>query len=287
MIKIFFGDDSRLEKLKEDIVEPAIYFHEDTVDNFMKESVSVNIFGANPTLVLKGAEKIKDLSFLSKIPKSRNILIEAYDEKGEFIKRVSKIELTKIECRRRDIDRVKDLMERLDIDRKDAIQLSRLLKNNYKSELIKLESYFLNSDFNMEDAEKLIVGEEEIAIFQSIEDLFKGKIESTIKYAKSNPPALPFIYAVNATLKVILKIKLLNLSPESYSKFTKDTYPKFKNILPHPYFVFKNLRLANTISDTKLSHLILECLEAEKKVRKTFPNEAIILSIASTFKELI
>lgn len=281
MIKIFYGDEKRLKLLNNNI-KTMDYISFESIEDLVDESSKKNLFGSNPTLVLRRAEKIKNLSALSKIPKDRDVIIEAEDIDQKFIIKFPKIECEKIECRYNTRSVANDLSEKMDIPHDEAYKLASLISSNHEQEIEKLINFFYKKPFSFEDAERLIVQKESVDIFKSLEALIKGNKTLAIQYVEENK-GIPFLYAMMQSLKVILKIKILNLNTQSYNSFMKDTYPKFKKILPHPYFVFKHLYISKRFSKDKISDLIFKTLQAEVDIRQGTPSSISLLNLIRSF----
>lgn len=276
MIKIVYGDDSRIEKTKSLLKDRAFKsFDSENLESFHNECFSQSLFGGQPVLLLKRAENIKDLSFLAKIPKNREVILEAFDEKGEFIKKI-KEDVEKIEARLQEKDKIKEIIEKLKANREDAKKLSDIMIDNFHNEIVKLENYFFDKEFNLEEAEKLIISEQNIEIFKALEALLKNNNKLSLQYAEKED-ALPFIYAFLAVIKVLVKIKVLDIKKQSYDNFMKKTYPKFKKVLPHPYFVFKNISIASKYSLKELYSILKIISEAEEDIRTGDADKKIAL----------
>jgi len=204
-------------------------------------------------------------------------------KKGEFLKKLPKnLEFEKIEVRHNSSTLAKEIESRIDISSRDAYRLATILNKNSQQELEKLENFFYERKFSFEEAEKLLLNREEVEIFKSLEALILGRRDLALKYALQSE-AMPFIYAMMASLRVIIKIKILDLKSESYDNFMKVTYPKFKKVLPHPYFVFKNLKIANKFPIDKVDRLILKTIEAESSIREGLPPKVALLNLINNF----
>ena len=174
-------------------------------------------------------------------------------------------------------------MQKLNISLENAREISSLISKNFDLEIVKLENFFYKRDFDMESAKKLLLSEEEVEVFKSIDELMLGRKRLAIEYSNKGD-AMPFLYALSAIFRVMVKIKVLNIKKESYNSFVK-THQKFKKILPHPYFVFKNIGIANKLSLEEIEEMIMLCLEAESKIRKgELPKDIALLELISKIK---
>jgi hypothetical protein len=98
MINIYYGDETRVSKIKKDFKNAKSF---DNLEDFLSVCFQNSLFLDSSALVLRDVENIKNLSFLLKIPKDREIVLSVSDDKGTFLKKLPKdISYKKVECRR-------------------------------------------------------------------------------------------------------------------------------------------------------------------------------------------
>lgn len=293
MIKIIFGDNSRKQKIKE--IESGISLKrvvfdatlEEDMDNFHRACTTNSLFGEKQLIILRRAENLKNLSFLQNISKDKYVILEAEDIKGSFSKKLLKIDiegLEKIESKEK--DRASEIAIKLNTSISNAMNIVSLIDPlMLDKEIEKLETFFINREFSLEEASKLIISFDNANVFDSVEKLLKGEKRIAFEYVRKHGETFPFFYSLLLSLKTIYKILTLNIKAEGYNNFTKVTYPKYKHILiSHPYFVFKHLSLSKKYSQKNILNNIREVLELESKIKSgNLPEKEALASLIYNF----
>lgn len=262
MIKIIFSEK---EITKREFKYKS--FDIDSMEDFFHSCFNTTMFGSE-TILFKRAHQIKDWKFLDKILKEKDVIFEAVcdDKQKVKLKKIfSKYTIEEI----KEENRAEKIEQIFGIDKNSALLLDSAIQS--EEELNKLEMLFLDRPFDMTLAKSMLVNRENIDIFSCVENLVKK--QKSDEYLKLEP--LPFIYALASIYKTITKIKILSLNSSNYSSFKSDIYPKFKDVLPHPYYVFKNIKFARKYSLKALYDISNLIIKAERDIRSGASKEVI------------
>lgn len=309
MLRVVIGDQSRemkVEALIKEIKEKNLGIEEKIFDAlqgedelFLSQSSTNSIFGGKELLFLKRAENVKKLEELFKALKNfdlsnKEIVISIEcDEKGlskkvtELIKSYGEIYET-LEAKKNPKEMIEYIITELKVDNKTALNLFEMIGNNVnklKNEIEKLKNYFIDKQFSISEARKLISVNVEYNLFEQVDKLLKGNKKDVIDYLKTEKNSQLFLFWLGQELKELLKLSLL----VKEGKLVKtNNYNVFKNkfdentryfVGKHPYRVFKTMENLNNFDDRKLKALLKELLETEYRIKSGYGEEAILIDL--------
>ena len=309
MLRVVIGDQSRemkVEALIKEIKEKNLGIEEKIFDAlqgedelFLSQSSTNSIFGGKELLFLKRAENVKKIEELFKALKNfdlsnKEIVISIEcDEKGlskkvtELIKSYGEIYET-LEAKKNPKEMIEYIITELKVDNKTALNLFEMIGNNVnklKNEIEKLKNYFIDKEFSISEARKLISVNVEYNLFEQIDKLLKGNKKDVLDYLKTEKNSQLFLFWLGQELKELLKLSLL----VKEGKLVKtNNYNVFKNkfdentryfIGKHPYRVFKTMENLNNFDDRKLKALLKELLETEYRIKSGYGEEAILIDL--------
>ncbi len=309
MLRVVIGDQSRemkVEALIKEIKEKNLGIEEKIFDAlqgedelFLSQSSTNSIFGGKELLFLKRAENVKKLEELFKALKNfdlsnKEIVISIEcDEKGlskkvtELIKSYGEIYET-LEAKKNPKEMIEYIITELKVDNKTALNLFEMIGNNVnklKNEIEKLKNYFIDKEFSISEARKLISVNVEYNLFEQVDKLLKGNKKDVLDYLKTEKNSQLFLFWLGQELKELLKLSLL----VKEGKLVKtNNYNVFKNkfdentryfVGKHPYRVFKTMENLNNFDDRKLKALLKELLETEYRIKSGYGEEAILIDL--------
>ncbi len=309
MLRVVIGDQSRemkVEALIKEIKEKNLGIEEKIFDAlqgedelFLSQSSTNSIFGGKELLFLKRAENVKKLEELFKALKNfdlsnKEIVISIEcDEKGlskkvtELIKSYGEIYET-LEAKKNPKEMIEYIITELKVDNKTALNLFEMIGNNVnklKNEIEKLKNYFIDKEFSISEARKLISVNVEYNLFEQVDKLLKGNKKDVLDYLKTEKNSQLFLFWLGQELKELLKLSLL----VKEGKLLKtNNYNVFKNkfdentryfVGKHPYRVFKTMENLNNFDDRKLKALLKELLETEYRIKSGYGEEAILIDL--------
>ncbi len=309
MLRVVIGDQSRemkVEALIKEIKEKNLGIKEKIFDAlqgedelFLSQSSTNSIFGGKELLFLKRAENVKKLEELFKALKNfdlsnKEIVISIEcDEKGlskkvtELIKSYGEIYET-LEAKKNPKEMIEYIITELKVDNKTALNLFEMIGNNVnklKNEIEKLKNYFIDKEFSISEARKLISVNVEYNLFEQVDKLLKGNKKDVLDYLKTEKNSQLFLFWLGQELKELLKLSLL----VKEGKLVKtNNYNVFKNkfdentryfVGKHPYRVFKTMENLNNFDDRKLKALLKELLETEYRIKSGYGEEAILIDL--------
>lgn len=309
MLRVVIGDQSRemkVEALIKEIKEKNLGIEEKIFDAlqgedelFLSQSSTNSIFGGIELLFLKRAENVKKLEELFKALKNfdlsnKEIVISIEcDEKGlskkvtELIKSYGEIYET-LEAKKNPKEMIEYIITELKVDNKTALNLFEMIGNNVnklKNEIEKLKNYFIDKEFSISEARKLISVNVEYNLFEQVDKLLKGNKKDVLDYLKTEKNSQLFLFWLGQELKELLKLSLL----VKEGKLLKtNNYNVFKNkfdentryfVGKHPYRVFKTMENLNNFDDRKLKALLKELLETEYRIKSGYGEEAILIDL--------
>ncbi len=309
MLRVVIGDQSRemkVEALIKEIKEKNLGIEEKIFDAlqgedelFLSQSSTNSIFGGKELLFLKRAENVKKIEELFKALKNfdlsnKEIVISIEcDEKGlskkvtELIKSYGEIYET-LEAKKNPKEMIEYIITELKVDNKTALNLFEMIGNNVnklKNEIEKLKNYFIDKEFSISEARKLISVNVEYNLFEQVDKLLKGNKKDVLDYLKTEKNSQLFLFWLGQELKELLKLSLL----VKEGKLVKtNNYNVFKNkfdentryfVGKHPYRVFKTMENLNNFDDRKLKALLKELLETEYRIKSGYGEEAILIDL--------
>ena len=309
MLRVVIGDQSRemkVEALIKEIKEKNPSIEEKIFDAlqgedelFISQSSTNSIFGGKELLFLKRGENVKKLEELFKALKNfdlsnKELLVSIEcDEKGlnkkttELIKSYGELYET-IEAKKNPKEMIEFIINELQVDNKTALELYEMIGNNVnklKNEIEKLKNYFMDSEFLLSEARKIISVNVEYNLFEQVDKLLKGNKKDVIKYLKTEKNSQLFLFWLGQELKELLKLSLLIkegklVKTNNYNVFKAKFDENTRYFVgKHPYRVFKTMENLGSFNDEKLKSLLKELLETEYKIKSGYGEEAILIDL--------
>ena len=285
-----------LEKIRKENSGIQEYFFDADIKEEDKcmEKVSFNsIFSSSELIVLKRAEKIKDieklLDYICNLSLSnKEIVIDYSREDGKFGTKISKKleELKKSKTievflyLKEDYKIIKKYIEEeLKIIPKEAGIILEMIGNNplkVKNEIEKIKVYLNGDKFIIEEVKKIISVEKEYQIYEMTEKILTNHAEEVLDYLQKTKEYMGILYFLYGELEVMYKLtslieKGINFS-SSYNVFKnqfEDIKEIFKNNnrIPNSYAIFKKLEKIKNYSAGNLKKLVYRCWEVEKNIK--------------------
>lgn len=288
MIYFIYGGkekDIEVKKIVNDIKEKNKHIKEKYFDaaigedvDFMISASSNLLFGGKELLVLKRAEELKKpFEFFSDMKNynlnSKEIVIDYFNEGKSISKKIQELfktdKIIEIKNEKESTTILKYIKEKLNCNDKEALKIYEMKGYDIQavlSETEKLETYFIESNFNFEEALKIISATPEYNLFEYVENLILNKNDSiakTIDYLRIKKEYIQFLYVLSSNIRMYLKLKLYQ---ENYNcKYTSNYNNYFQNIYPelkkyfneHPYAIYKKLENLDKLN----KNILIENLE--------------------------
>ena len=285
-----------IEKIRKENPGIQEYFFDADIkeeDKFL-EKVSFNsIFSHSELIVLKRAEKIKDIERvldyvcgLSVV--NKEIIIDYSREDGKLgskilkkLEEIKKQGFVKIFLYLKEDDGYirKYIEEKLGITPEEAgIILEMAGSNPFKirNEIEKIKIYLNGEKFNLEEVRRIISVEKEYEIYEITEKILNNKAEEVLDYLEKTKEHMGILYSIYGELESMYKLSILGSKgtkfSNNYNAFKKqfeDMKEIFKNNnrIPNPYTIFKRLEKTRNYSIESLKKLVYRCWEIEKDIK--------------------
>ena len=238
------------------------------------EKISFNsIFSTEELVVLKRAEKLKDLE------KTLSYITELdLNKKLESLKKEKKLEVF-LFLKEDDRDIKKYIQEELEISPSEAdILLEMIGKNPFKvrNEVDKIKVYLNGEKFEIGKIRNIVSVQKEYRIYEMTENIFSGKAQEVIDYLETTKEYMGILYQLYNELEIMYKLSSLkesgrNISSQ-YNAF-KFQFEEIKEVfksngrIPNYYSVFKKIEKLRKYSNRNLKKLVFRCWEIEKDIK--------------------
>ena len=279
------------------------------------EKISFNsIFSTEELVVLKRAEKLKDLekilSYITELDLNKKEVVIDYgredgkipaklNKKLESLKKEKKMEVF-LFLKEDNKDIKKYIQEELEITSSEAdILLEMIGKNPFKvrNEVDKIKVYLNGEKFEIGKIRNIVSIQKEYRIYEMTENIFSGKAQEVIDYLETTKEYMGILYQLYNELEIMYKLSSLKESGKSISgqyNVFKAQYEEIKEVfksngrIPNYYSVFKKIEKLRKYSNRNLKKLVFRCWEIEKdiKIGKMGMNtgvELLIMEIVSCY----
>ena len=258
------------------------------------EKISFNsIFSTEELVVLKRAEKLKDLektlSYITELDLNKKEVVIDYaredgkipaklNKKLESLKKEKKMEVF-LFLKEDDKDIKKYIQEELEITPSEADMLLEMIgKNPFKvrNEVDKIKVYLNGEKFEIGKIRNIVSIQKEYRIYEMTENIFSGKAQEVIDYLETTKEYMGILYQLYNELEIMYKLSSLKESGKSisgqYNAF-KAQYEEIKEVfksngrIPNYYSVFKKIEKLRKYSNRNLKKLVFRCWEIEKDIK--------------------
>ena len=258
------------------------------------EKISFNsIFSTEELVVLKRAEKLKDLektlSYITELDLNKKEIVIDYgredgkipaklNKKLESLKKEKKLEVF-LFLKEDDRDIKKYIQEELEISQFEADTLLEMIgKNPFKvrNEVDKIKVYLNGEKFEIGKIRNIVSIQKEYKIYEMTENIFSGKAQEVIDYLETTKEYMGILYQLYNELEMMYKLSSLkgsgrNISSQ-YNAF-KSQFEEIKEVfksngrIPNYYSVFKKIEKLRKYSNRNLKKLVFRCWEIEKDIK--------------------
>lgn len=258
------------------------------------EKISFNsIFSTEELVVLKRAEKLKDLektlSYITELDLNKKEIVIDYgredgkipaklNKKLELLKKEKKLEVF-LFLKEDDRDIKKYIQEELEISPSEADTLLEMIgKNPFKvrNEVDKIKVYLNGEKFEIGKIRNIVSVQKEYRIYEMTENIFSGKAQEVIDYLETTKEYMGILYQLYNELEMMYKLSSLkgsgrNISSQ-YNAF-KSQFEEIKEVfksngrIPNYYSVFKKIEKLRKYSNRNLKKLVFRCWEIEKDIK--------------------
>lgn len=263
-------------------------------DKFL-EKVSFNsIFSLDELVVLKRAEKLKDIEkivdYICDLDiNNKEIIIDYNREDGKIpVKLNKKLEKYKEEnklklflyTKENESDIKNYIQEELNISQKEAIFLLEMIGNNpfkIKNEIAKIKIFLNGEKYNINEIKNIISIEKDFEIYEITGKILDNSPKEVLDYLEKTKEYMGVLYSLYNELETMYKLSSLaksglNLS-SNYNVF-KNQFEDIKEIfktnnrIPNPYAIFKKMEKIKNYSNKNLKKLVYRCWEIENDIKK-------------------
>lgn len=258
------------------------------------EKISFNsIFSTEELVVLKRAEKLKDLektlSYITELDLNKKEIVIDYgredgkipaklNKKLESLKKEKKLEVF-LFLKEDDRDIKKYIQEELEISPSEAdILLEMIGKNPFKvrNEVDKIKVYLNGEKFEIGKIRNIVSVQKEYRIYEMTENIFSGKAQEVIDYLETTKEYMGILYQLYNELEMMYKLSSLKESGRNISNQYNAFKAQFEEIkevfksngrIPNYYSVFKKIEKLRKYSNRNLKKLVFRCWEIEKDIK--------------------
>ena len=258
------------------------------------EKISFNsIFSTEELVVLKRAEKLKDLekilSYITELDLNKKEVVIDYaredgkipaklNKKLESLKKEKKLEVF-LFLKEDDRDIKKYIQEELEISPSEVdILLEMIGKNPFKvrNEVDKIKVYLNGEKFEIGKIRNIVSVQKEYRIYEMTENIFSGKAQEVIDYLETTKEYMGILYQLYNELEMMYKLSSLKESGRNISNQYNAFKAQFEEIkevfksngrIPNYYSVFKKIEKLRKYSNRNLKKLVFRCWEIEKDIK--------------------
>ena len=258
------------------------------------EKISFNsIFSTEELVVLKRAEKLKDLektlSYITELDLNKKEIVIDYgredgkipaklNKKLESLKKEKKLEVF-LFLKEDDRDIKKYIQEELEISPSEVdILLEMIGKNPFKvrNEVDKIKVYLNGEKFEIGKIRNIVSVQKEYRIYEMTENIFSGKAQEVIDYLETTKEYMGILYQLYNELEMMYKLSSLKESGRNISNQYNAFKAQFEEIkevfksngrIPNYYSVFKKIEKLRKYSNRNLKKLVFRCWEIEKDIK--------------------
>ncbi|ACZ00850.1 hypothetical protein KX935_07520 [Streptobacillus moniliformis] len=250
-----------------------MYFDENTVSEFLSELNAGSLFSEPTILILKNANKVKDINNVIK-----NVNLNTFNDKDVIIdyeankenKKIKEL-LNNFEVHEILDDRenknvlIKYIQERLKCNSKDSNNILEIIGQDFyslKNEIDKICSYLNGEEFSFDNIKPILSKNTNFFIFNLTEDILNKKmIEFPIK------ENMALLSSLSNDFEIMYKLHILDIKNINYNNFKSqyENHKFFKNL--NPYYVFKKIQFLKNFSKDRTKELISLSFETDLKIK--------------------
>ncbi|WP_064579962.1 DNA polymerase III subunit delta [Streptobacillus moniliformis] len=250
-----------------------MYFDENTVSEFLSELNAGSLFSEPTILILKNANKVKDINNVIK-----NVNLNTFNDKDVIIdyeankenKKIKEL-LNNFEVHEILDDRenknvlIKYIQERLKCNSKDSNNILEIIGQDFyslKNEIDKICSYLNGEEFSFDNIKPILSKNTNFFIFNLTEDILNKKmIEFPIK------EHMALLSSLSNDFEIMYKLHILDIKNINYNNFKSqyENHKFFKNL--NPYYVFKKIQFLKNFSKDRTKELISLSFETDLKIK--------------------
>ncbi|WP_064580624.1 DNA polymerase III subunit delta [Streptobacillus moniliformis] len=250
-----------------------MYFDENTVSEFLSELNAGSLFSEPTILILKNANKVKDINDVIK-----NVNLNTFNDKDVIIdyeankenKKIKEL-LNNFEVHEILDDRenknvlIKYIQERLKCNSKDSNNILEIIGQDFyslKNEIDKICSYLNGEEFSFDNIKPILSKNTNFFIFNLTEDILNKKmIEFPIK------EHMALLSSLSNDFEIMYKLHILDIKNINYNNFKSqyENHKFFKNL--NPYYVFKKIQFLKNFSKDRTKELISLSFETDLKIK--------------------
>ncbi len=296
---------------------PTEYFDASTDDseNIFQALSSNNMFIPLSLIVIKRLEKLKDLSkFLKALGEfnySQKIIILVYEEfLGDFDKATNEIDKTSLKYAEKLAEVIPArfalekkaleffVEEKLKCSKYETEKFLEIVGNDFatvKSEIEKVEAFFNGEAFDLEKAFSILSVSKEFSLFKLLESfLYNKQYTDLFGFLEKEKNYMLFLSLLSDEVAVLAKLKNLQkrgviTSHINFNLFKADVYPNIKNLFRknsyqyiNEYPLFLKFKYLDLFPYNFLEKKLLDCLDAEYKVKSGLQEDSIAISLLIT-----
>ncbi|WP_064616729.1 DNA polymerase III subunit delta [Streptobacillus moniliformis] len=250
-----------------------MYFDENTVSEFLSELNAGSLFSEPTILILKNANKVKDINNVIKNVNlntfnDKDVIIdyEANKENKEIKELLNNFEVHEIlDDRENKNVLIKYIQERLKCNSKDSNNILEIIGQDFyslKNEIDKICSYLNGEEFSFDNIKPILSKNTNFFIFNLTEDILNKKmIEFPIK------ENMALLSSLSNDFEIMYKLHILDIKNINYNNFKSqyENHKFFKNL--NPYYVFKKIQFLKNFSKDRTKELISLSFETDLKIK--------------------
>lgn len=285
-------------------------------DKFLEKISFNSIFSSQEMIVLKRAEKLKDLEktleYISNLDvENKEIIIDYEREDGkipvklnkllELLKKEKKMEVS-LFLKESNEEIRKYVQNELGVSSRDAVLLLEMIGDNpfkVRNEIEKIKVYLNGDTLNIEEIRNVITVNKEYKLYEMTEKIFSDKSEEVMEYLERTKEYMGILYSLYGELEIMYKLSNFKKMGKDFSNnynVFKNQFEEVKeafrtnNRVPNSYSIFKKLERIRNYSNENLGKLVYRCWEAEKdiktgKITMEAGIEVLMMEISSYYRK--
>ncbi len=262
-----------MSKILDNSYKNKMYFDENTVYEFLSELNAGSLFSEPTLLILRNANKIKDINNVIKNINSNNFTDKDIIVDYETNKENKKLKDLLINFEIHEIldDRenknilIKYIQERLKCSTKDSNNLIEIIGQDFysiKNEIDKIDTYLNGNEFSFDNIKPVLSKNTNFFIFNLTEDILNKK---DVTFPIKEHMAL--LASLSNDFEIMYKLHLLDIKNISYNNFKSqyENHKFFRNL--NPYYVFKKIQFLKNFTKNRTKELIDLSFEVDFKIK--------------------
>lgn len=309
-----------LKKIREEfpnILEISFDANLKEEDKFL-EKISINsIFSVPEVIILKRAEKLKELEkileYIEKLNiQNKEIIIDYSKEDGKIntklTKKLGNLKKNKdfevyLYVKYSENEMRSYICEELKVSNREATLLIEMIGKNpfkIKNEIEKIKAYFRKDEIDLKKVTKIVSVDKEFQIYHIVREILMSNVKEAVDYLNKTKEYMGVLYSLYGELEIMYKISSLKKEGKVFSSnynIFKEQFEHFEDVfknngkIPNPYVIYKKLEIEKNYKRENLRKLVYRCWEIEKDIKtgKIEMESAVknfILEIISYFRVL-